>query len=51
MPADSTGMAGDADDDCPGCGQPSCGTSSCGCGWHYDGGIVPLPELAEAAPL
>lgn len=45
-------MVSESQEDCPACGQPSSGTSgACSCGWHYDGGTVPLPELAEAAPL
>ena len=34
-------------EECPGCGA----AGPCCCGWHDDGGTVPLPELAESAPL
>jgi hypothetical protein len=40
-------MVGEPEEECPGCGA----AGPCCCGWHADGGTVPLPELAEAAPL
>ena len=45
-------MVSDSHEDCPACGQPTLGTAGgCCCGWHLDGGTVPVAELAEAAPL
>ncbi|HYI38640.1 MAG TPA: hypothetical protein VEX39_18685 [Thermoleophilaceae bacterium] len=44
-------MVSDSHEDCPACGQPTFGAGGCCCGWHLDGGTVPVAELAEAAPL
>ena len=45
--ADSTDMINEPREECPDCSV----AATCCCGWHDDGGTVPLPELAEAAPL